>query len=168
MAPGPSAGAFSILHSLFTCLPQGASPGADSPEGSPPSRQRREAATLTQNSKLKTQNCPFPPSPFRLPPKKKGPLSGPPWVLPSGPSRADGEGSHHLVVLVFEDVAVPDVEAGQVEVGPDARDLAGIGDDGVLGAGFPGLGWANRSADHLPIHHFEFHQVQMDGMGIGR
>ena len=38
---------------------------------------------------------------------------------------ADLQHAHHLVVLMREDVAVPDVAAGLVEGGFDTRDLAG-------------------------------------------
>ena len=46
---------------------------------------------------------------------------------------------HHLVVLVLDDVAVPDVQAGDVEGRVDAGDLTRVGDYGVLPAGLRGL-----------------------------
>jgi hypothetical protein len=43
------------------------------------------------------------------------------------------ERPHHLVVFVFEDVAVPDVAAGlSVEGNSDAGDHGGVGADGVF------------------------------------
>ena len=59
------------------------------------------------------------------------------WPGCTGPMRIR---PHHLVVLVLDDVAVPDELAGLVELGADAGDLAGIGDDRVLEAGLPGFG----------------------------
>ena len=52
-------------------------------------------------------------------------------------------GTGHLVVLVLDDVAAPDEEAGPVVGRLDAGDLAGVGDDGVLAAGLPRLGPAD-------------------------
>ena len=49
----------------------------------------------------------------------------------------DEVGSHHLVVLVFNDVAVPDIQPRKIKQGFDARDLFRVGDDGVLEAGLP-------------------------------
>jgi hypothetical protein len=40
---------------------------------------------------------------------------------------------HHLVILVLNDVAVPDELAGRVELGLYAGDLARIGDAGDFG-----------------------------------
>src|SRR6266540_3056811 len=45
--------------------------------------------------------------------------------------RPDPVGAHHLVVLVLDDVAVPHVQAGEVELGLDPGDLLRVGDDGV-------------------------------------
>src|SRR5215217_7020251 len=58
----------------------------------------------------------------------------------TGLLRADAVRAHHLVVLVLDDVAVPDELAGRVELGPDAGDLTWVGDDGVLDAAFGRLG----------------------------
>ena len=57
----------------------------------------------------------------------------------AGLRRSDAVGPHHLVVLVLDDVAVPDELAGVSELRLDARDLAGVGDDRVLEAGLPRL-----------------------------
>src|SRR5678815_5577638 len=57
-----------------------------------------------------------------------------------GLNRPDPVWSHHLVVLVLDDVAVPDELARRVELRPHSRHLARIGDDGILEARFPGLG----------------------------
>ena len=46
--------------------------------------------------------------------------------------RSDAEGPHHLVVLMLDDVTVPCVLAGLVELGADARDLAGVRGHGVF------------------------------------
>src|SRR5688572_16400054 len=51
--------------------------------------------------------------------------------------RPDAIRSHHLVVFVFDDVAVPDELAGYRERHSHARNLAGIRDDGVLPAVLP-------------------------------
>src|SRR3990167_54790 len=59
---------------------------------------------------------------------------------------ADAQWPHHLVVLVLDDVAVPDELAGRVELYAQTRDLAGVGDDRILEAGLPGLGWNGHAA----------------------
>src|SRR5215208_136884 len=75
---------------------------------------------------------------------------------------------HHLVVLVFEDVAVPDEQAGAVEQRLHARDLVRVGDDGVLATGLPGLrGPGSRLADHLAAEDLEGHLVDVDRMSVG-
>ena len=51
-----------------------------------------------------------------------------------GCRRTDAVGPHHLVVLVLDDVAVPDELARRGEARPHPRDLAGISDDRVLEA----------------------------------
>ncbi len=49
------------------------------------------------------------------------------------PSFTTSNGRINLIVLVFEDVAVPDVAAGlSLEWNDDARDHGGIGADGVF------------------------------------
>jgi hypothetical protein len=53
---------------------------------------------------------------------------------------SDSVGPHHLVVLMLDDMTVPDEAAGHVELRLNARDLAGIGNDGVLETRFPGRG----------------------------
>lgn len=47
-------------------------------------------------------------------------------------SRADAERSHHPVVFVLDDMAMPDVESGEIERRPDPRKLARAGDDGDM------------------------------------
>ena len=54
--------------------------------------------------------------------------------------RADAVGPHHLVVFVFDDVAVPHVLAGGFEVRADPGHLAGQGDHGVFDSGLPRSG----------------------------
>ena len=91
----------------------------------------------------------------------------------------DPEGAHHLVVLVLQDVAVPDELAGTLEVRPNARHLAGVGRDGVLESGLPRLRRRRDSDDldglddvaavdqePLPVHDFERHLVDMDRVGV--
>ena len=65
-------------------------------------------------------------------------------IPPTRLNRPDPVRPHHLVVLVLDDVAVPDELARRVELRPDAGHLARIGDDGVLEAGLPGLGRCRR------------------------
>ena len=50
-------------------------------------------------------------------------------------------GTHHVVVLVLEDVAVPHVLARDVEVRPDVRGLHGIRPNGVFRAFLVGVHW---------------------------
>lgn len=50
----------------------------------------------------------------------------------TGLGRSDTERPHHLVVLVLDDVAVPDVLAGGLEGGAHLGDLLRVGDHGVL------------------------------------
>jgi hypothetical protein len=45
---------------------------------------------------------------------------------------ADAVGPHHLAVLMLDDVAVPDIEARQIELRLHAGDLARVGDDRVF------------------------------------
>ena len=65
-------------------------------------------------------------------------------------------GAHHFVVLVLQDVAVPDVAAHVAfEAYDDASDHAGIGADRVLPAGlrlpeFPGLSAHMPKAPRMP------------------
>ena len=51
--------------------------------------------------------------------------------------RADTVRPHHFVVLVLDNVAVPDELARRIELGAHAGDLAGVGDDRVFPAIFP-------------------------------
>src|SRR5215218_441144 len=80
----------------------------------------------------------------------------------------DAVGPHHLVVLVFEDVAVPDEQSGAVEQRLHARDLVWVGDDGVLATGLPALRWARGSVpDRLAADDLKGHLVYVDRMGVG-
>ena len=54
--------------------------------------------------------------------------------------RANRIRTHHLVVLVLQDVAMPHELPRTIERRFHARDLAGVGDHGVLGARLPRLG----------------------------
>src|SRR3972149_5757922 len=89
---------------------------------------------------------------------------------------------HHLVVLMRNDVTMPDKCAWCVELCPDAGDLARIGGDRVLEADLPGLRRPHIAAEldgvhrltcprieyqRLPVHHFKRHLVDMHGVGIG-
>ena len=82
--------------------------------------------------------------------------------------RPDVVRPHHLVVLVLDDVAVPDIQASDVEPGLDAGDLVRIGDDRVLEARLPGFRRSGGSAERLPVDDLELHQVDVDGVGVGR
>src|SRR6266513_216481 len=65
-----------------------------------------------------------------------------------GRIRDDAHRPHHLVILVRGDVAVPGKETrhGTSEVGPDSRDLASVGDHGILQAGLARSGSARLDA----------------------
>src|SRR6266508_360290 len=83
--------------------------------------------------------------------------------------RPDPVGAHHLVVLVLDDVAVPHVQAGEVELGLDPGDLLRVGDDGVLVAGLPALRRSGRSLgrlERLAVDDLELHLVDVDGVGV--
>src|ERR687898_565322 len=97
----------------------------------------------------------------------------------AGLGRADAVRPHHLVVLVFDDVAVPHELARSVE--PDAYpgDLPGICDDGVLEPDLPRLRWLRGTRgshglsvfvhdDVLAVHHLEVHLVDVHGVGVLR
>ena len=62
----------------------------------------------------------------------------------------DAVGAHHLVVLVFEDVAVPDEAARKIELGLDARDLARVRDHRIFDPQLPCLGRASSATGHAP------------------
>src|SRR5215211_6331700 len=80
----------------------------------------------------------------------------------------DAVGPHHLVVLVFEDVAVPDEQSGAVEQRLHARDLVWVGDDVVLATGLPALRWARGSVpDRLAADDLKGHLVYVDRVGVG-
>ena len=73
---------------------------------------------------------------------------------------------HHLVVLVLDDVAMPDVEARQVEQGLDPGDLARVGDDGVLEARLPAFRRSGSTVNRLAVDHLELHLVDVDGVRV--
>src|ERR1700677_4708209 len=89
-------------------------------------------------------------------------------------------GAHHFVVLVLQDVAVPDVAAGEAFEGDDdARDHAGVGAHSVLpaalrgGGGNCGPGETYRSlvlelegVERPAVEYLKADQVQMDGVRI--
>ncbi len=91
----------------------------------------------------------------------------------------DEQRPHHLVVFMFDDVAVPDVEPGDVKIGLDAHDLAGIRNHRVLVALFigqrrilcPGRDEVpeceGARIQVLALHHLETNLVQVDRMRIG-
>ena len=79
--------------------------------------------------------------PGRAPPGSEELVLVAPSTSPAAPAaRADAVRPHHLVVLVLDDVAVPDELAGRRESRAHPRDLSRIRDDVVLDAGLPGLG----------------------------
>src|SRR5512134_2027680 len=98
--------------------------------------------------------------------------------------RADPVWPHHLVVLVLDDVAVPDVLARCVELCPEASDFAWIRYGCILQAVLPGLGRPRVpgfrdsgnlagflilcEGDRLPVDHLEGYLVDMHGVRIGR
>src|SRR3972149_5303677 len=81
---------------------------------------------------------------------------------------------HHLVVFVLDNVAVPYIQAGDVERCLDPRDLAWIGYDRVLVARLSSLrrgdraGYAEQRIEDLAVHDLKAHEVKMDRMGIPR
>src|SRR5215207_10480937 len=81
----------------------------------------------------------------------------------SGP---DAIRAHHLVVLVLEDVAVPDEQAGAVEERLHARDLAGVGDHGVLATELPALGRTGDAVERLAVFYLEGDLVDVDRVGV--
>ena len=82
--------------------------------------------------------------------------------------------SHHLVILVLDDVTVPSELASRGEFQADPRDLTGICDDGVLPTVFF---WSRRPffarrqaglcVESLPVHDLEEDLVDVHGVGIG-
>ena len=59
---------------------------------------------------------------------------------------------HHLVVLMLNDVAVPDELTGCIKLSSYACDLARVRDNGVLEPGFPGLAWAHIAGELHWLH----------------
>src|SRR5512144_78159 len=84
-----------------------------------------------------------------------------------GRDRADVVGPHHFVVFVLDDMAVPDVLAGQVEQCLHASDLAGVGDDSVLESRLGGVRGSRVTRIHrLAIDDLELHLVNVNGVRI--
>src|ERR1700733_5702065 len=91
-------------------------------------------------------------------------------------------GPHHLVVLVFENMAVPDVAAGEsLERNNDPRDHAWVGADRVFPAGLrrsrrnSRAGEADRpfvlkfeSVERPAVEYLKPHQVQMNRVSVFR
>jgi hypothetical protein len=70
------------------------------------------------------------------------------------------------VVLVLDDVAVPNEEARAVEGGLHPPDLTWIGDDGVLARSrLPGLRSADSPADRLAVDDLEQDLVDVNRVG---
>ncbi len=75
---------------------------------------------------------------------------------------------------MLDNMAVPYIQAGDVELGLDPGHLAGQGDNGILVACFIRLCRGNRSGHRqqgdrvqiLPVDHFVADQVQVDRVGI--
>src|SRR6266511_5392413 len=80
--------------------------------------------------------------------------------------RPDSVWSHHLVVLVLQDVAVPHVQAREIEQRLDPRDLVRVSDDRVLVARLPTLGGSRATFERLAVHHLELHLVDVGGVGV--
>src|SRR5579862_1062723 len=90
------------------------------------------------------------------------------------------ERPHHFIVLMFNNVTVPDVSAGvSLESNDDARDhrwlradrifpsrLARIGRHGQAQAGKLFRPHISRRVESLSIENQKTHHMQMDGMGI--
>jgi len=85
----------------------------------------------------------------------------------------DDQRSHHVIVFVVEDMAVPDVVAFDIEGSFDECNCTGVADDGVLASGFSGF----RGLDSRGVHgstgglwdasyDFELDLVQVDGVCI--
>src|SRR6187402_1996831 len=88
--------------------------------------------------------------------------------------------AHHLVVFVFEVMAVPDVFAWlAVEARDDAGDHAGVAAHGVFPAGFVRGRWyrwagelqflagvPREEVERTALQYLEAHKVQVDGMRV--
>src|SRR5918995_4038018 len=88
-------------------------------------------------------------------------LSGLNWPDPVRP--------HHLVVLVLDDVAVPDELSSVPELHADPGYLARVGDHRVLEPTLPGLGsaWRSRELDVVDMTHLvlgERDSLAVDGL----
>src|SRR5262249_13479149 len=88
-------------------------------------------------------------------------------------SSGDYEWTHHLVILVLEDVAVPDEATRGAELRLDTRDLTRVGDDCVLEPGLSRLRRPGRPdertggrVERLPVDHLELHRVYVNGMCV--
>src|SRR6266702_1065533 len=107
--------------------------------------------------------------------RPSGPLQTLKMLLAVG-QRTDTHRPHHLVVLVRDDVAVPEKKSGDVELGLHACKHARVDEDGVLGPDFSSLwrrgctaelGRSIRSdRDRLAVDYFELHLVDMNRMGV--
>ena len=89
-------------------------------------------------------------------------------------------GAHHFVVFVFEDVAVPDIAAGEsLKPHDDARHHSRIGAHGVFPSGFARLRrHCGADVAHLAlrrinlrfegpaVEYLESNQMKMDGMRV--
>ena len=88
--------------------------------------------------------------------------------------------SHHFVVFVFEDMAVPDVAAGvSVEGDDDACDHGGVGAYRIFPSHFFGrgglggseevqraLGLIFKGVERAAVEDLEADQMQVDGVGV--
>src|SRR5262249_8353992 len=98
----------------------------------------------------------------------RGCMSRPP-ITGSRSLGRDDVRPHHLVVLVLDDVAVPDVQSRYVERGPDGRDVSGVGEDGMLEARFPRLDdrvHRLEAGDGPPTHDLEPYHMHVDRMPV--
>ena len=64
----------------------------------------------------------------------------------------DAIGPHHLVVLVLDDVTMPDELPGHIEFCPDACDLARVSDNRILQTHLPGFRQSDRAAELDRLH----------------
>ena len=84
-------------------------------------------------------------------------------------ARHDLVDPHHLVVLVLEDVAVPDVQAVEIfELGDHPHRLTAIDLDGVFPAKLMGFQGNLPELARNTVQHLELDQVQVNGVAVGR
>ena len=67
---------------------------------------------------------------------------------------------------MFNNMAVPDIQTSNIKQGLDARDLAWIGNNGILEACFPGFRVSHGTTRHLTVYNLKAHQVEMDRVGV--